>query len=83
MVAWQKDPRPWQAFMAGIFSLIFLPPDQLSPSLAERNGARLGSLTVAVEEREHHVAHVVGEFHLGHRPGHLLHRHCNGRRAQS
>lgn len=44
---------------------------------------RLGcSLTIAVEERKHHVAHVVRELHLGHRPGHLLHGHCNRGRAQ-
>lgn len=40
------------------------------------------SLTIAVEEREHHVAHVVRELHLGHCPGHLLHGHCNRGRAQ-
>lgn len=25
-VAWQEEARPWQAFMAGIFSPVFLPP---------------------------------------------------------
>lgn len=46
-------------------------------------GLRLGwSLTIAVEECEHHIAHVVRELHLGHCPGHLLHSHCNRGRAQ-
>lgn len=38
-------------------------------------GLRRAPLTIAVEERKHHITHVVREFHFGHGPGHLLHGH--------
>lgn len=60
------------------FALGFLPWVDSLPAWL-----RLGrSLTVTIEEREHHVAHVIRELHLGHCSGHLLHGHCNRGRAQ-
>lgn len=82
MAAQQEEPRPWQAFTAGIFSLYFFAWNDSCPAWLERRGTRLGSLTIAVKERKHHIAHMIRELHLGHRPGHLLHCHCNGGRAE-